>query len=268
MPAIGTLGQPVSPARPATAPLNAARAAGLRLRCAGMSHPGYTRAHNEDCWRIDAPAGLLVLADGMGGYNAGEVASALAVEAIAANLSGGGEVCVTDTGHADAMRRAIERANASILAAAARRPECLGMGTTVVCAWRWGTQLTVGHVGDSRAYVLRGQQLIRLTRDHSVSQALADAGIDEDPEAMHGVLTRALGVEPLVDADLCRMDLQGGDRLLLCSDGLTDMLGDGQIAATLAGADTAEAASEALVAQALAAGGLDNVTALVAFAEL
>lgn len=267
MPAIGIRGEPLSASRPTNITAGAPRVPAIRLSCAGASHAGYARAHNEDAWRIDVPSGLLVLADGMGGYNAGEVASALAVEAIAANLSGGGEVCLLDGEPGDAMRVAIERANASIVSAAARRPECLGMGTTVVCAVVAAGRVLVGHVGDSRAYLLRGGVLARMTRDHSVSQALADAGIDTEPEAMRGVLTRALGVEREVDPDLCRADLQPGDRLLLCSDGLTDMLGDSAIAQLLGNAPSASVAAEALIAAALEAGGLDNVTALVAIAE-
>ena len=233
---------------------------------AGLSDAGRSRTHNEDAWRIDPGIGLIVLADGMGGYNAGEVASAIAVEAVALALAD--EIFGDDTSQPhDQLARAVHAANAAILAAVARRPECLGMGTTLAVAWICGSALRFSHVGDSRVYLLRAGRLYQLTRDHSVGQAMIDAGLS-DPEharrsSMRGVLTRALGVEPTVQPDYGEFELVGGDRLLLCSDGLTDMVVDDQIARILSRDASPPELAQDLVDRALAQGGFDNVTALV-----
>jgi protein phosphatase len=162
--------------------------------------------------------------------------------------------------------QAVQRANEAILAAAARRPECLGMGTTVAvltiardCAW-------FAHVGDSRIYLQRAGELVRLTRDHSVGQAMADAGLAGDAAktmAMGGVLTRALGVGVSVDTDVGHVGIADGDRLLLCSDGLTDLVAEESIRGLLGRREPASTSAHRLVEAALDAGGLDNVTALV-----
>jgi len=233
---------------------------------AGLSDAGRSRAHNEDAWRIDPGIGLIALADGMGGYNAGEVASAIAVETIARALAD--EIFGDETHQPhDQLARAIHAANAAILAAAARRPECLGMGTTLAVAWICGSALRFSHVGDSRIYLMRAGRLYQLTRDHSVGQALIDAGLSDPDQArqssMRGVLTRALGVEPTVQPDYGEFELAGGDRLLLCSDGLTDMVADEQIARLLARDASSDELVKDLIERALAQGGHDNVTALV-----
>ena len=141
------------------------------------------------------------------------------------------------------------------------------MGTTVVVAWVCGSALRFAHVGDSRIYLLRAATLHQLTRDHSVGQAMIDAGLS-DPESvressMRGVLTRALGVEPAVQPDYGEFELAPGDRLLLCSDGLTDMVSDADIGVILARDAASACLVQDLVDRALASGGIDNVTALV-----
>jgi protein phosphatase len=233
---------------------------------AGLSDAGRSRAHNEDAWRIDPALGLMVLADGMGGYNAGEVASAIAVESVTRTLSDPWAFDQHQPAH-DQLAQAVHAANADILAAAARRPECLGMGTTLVLAWLRGRSLRFAHVGDSRLYLLRGGHLHQLTRDHSVGQAMIDAGLS-DPDgaresSMRGVLTRALGVEPQVLPDYGELDLMTGDRLLMCSDGLTDMVDDREIRHILLAHTEVGSATRALIDRALEQGGFDNVTALM-----
>lgn len=233
---------------------------------AGVSDAGRCRAHNEDAWLIDPGRGLLLLADGMGGYNAGEIASAIAIETLRRSPD---PTEATDREALSCARLAdrVEAANRAILAAAARRPECLGMGTTLVVAWLSGTHLRYAHVGDSRLYLMRDSVLTLLTRDHSVGQAMIDAGL-ADAQAvrqsrMRGVLTRALGVEPGVQVDCAELLLRSGDRLLLCSDGLTDMVADRAIGEILGAAGAPADLAQRLLDRALRLGGHDNVTAIV-----
>lgn len=237
---------------------------------AGASDPGRLCEHNEDSWRIVAEPGLLLLADGMGGYNAGEVASGIAVDTVARfafdePAAGRGDDPL------EQLAQAVCAANAAILAAAARRPECLGMGTTLSVAWVSGSRLFHAHVGDSRIYLLRAGRLARLTRDHSVGQAMADAGIQDPTDglraSLRGVLTRALGVEAAVDPDFGEVALEPGDRVLLCSDGISDVVPEAVIAAHLGSDAGADALVRALVEEALRAGGADNATAVVALFE-
>lgn len=238
--------------------------------CAGVSDPGCAREHNEDSWRALPDSGLLLLADGMGGYNAGEVASAIAVDAVAAfAFDEPPAPCSIDP--LEQLAQAFAAANAAILTAAARRPECLGMGTTLASAWISGSRLFHAHVGDSRVYLLRSGRLARLTRDHSVGQAMLDAGVRGQAGAvqasLRGVLTRALGVEPAVEPDFGEVALEPGDRLLLCSDGVSDFVPDARIARLLAGKGPARALAAALVEAAIEAGSTDNATAVVAVFE-
>ncbi len=241
----------------------------LIYRWAAESDTGLARAHNEDSWLVGSHGRLLVLADGMGGYNAGEIASQIAINTIASALVDSepehGQVAV----RSDRLSQAIAQANLAIRSAAARRPECLGMGTTVVVAWHLvANQWLVGHVGDSRAYLVKPDRLERLTRDHSLGQAMLDSGAMTQRQLraypMRGVLTRALGIEPSVQADVCQVSLAPGESLLMCSDGLSDLVAESLIHRVLClhrGAPAQQVG--ALVDLALQAGGLDNVTALL-----
>ncbi len=256
----------LKPVAPAGAAASRNRLA-ASFEAAAATDAGRSRGHNEDSWFVAADLGLLALADGMGGYNAGEVASSLAIGSLVDYL----RKEVSADGAADPLdllARAIGAANASILAAAARRPECLGMGTTVATAWLLGSRLYYAHVGDSRIYLVRGGRLARLTRDHSVGQAMIDAGMPDAASsrriALRGVLTRALGVEPSVEPDFGELALEPGDALMLCSDGLTDLVGDEGIAQLLLAHADPNARAQALVGAALDAGGYDNVTVVVA----
>ncbi len=232
-----------------------------------VTDPGPGRPHNEDRWRVDDASGMFVLADGMGGYNAGEVASEIATRTVAELV---GALRAAGLPPADALARAVAAAHRGIVDFAHTRPECLGMATTLVAASITGGRLTVAHVGDSRAYLYRDGALRRLTRDHSIGQQMLDTGRMTESQVRRlparGILTRALGIEtePPV-ADVAALDWRAGDLLLLCSDGLTDSLDDARIAAVLdaPGTPLARLASE-LIVGALTRGCTDDATVLIA----
>jgi protein phosphatase len=232
-----------------------------------VTDAGPSRPHNEDRWRTDDAHGVFALADGMGGYNAGELASEIAVRTVAELVGALHEAGLpTD----DALERAVSVAHAGILDFAHARPECLGMGTTLVAAVICDGRLTVAHVGDSRAYLLRDGVLRRITADHSIGQKMLLEGRMTTAQIRRlparGILTRALGIDADPPrADVALLDWLPDDLLLLCSDGLTDSLDDDHLAAVLArpGITRAGAAGE-LMAAALAAGCIDNITLLIA----
>ena len=256
----------LAPAQRVPAPRLAGAAAAVPgLVHGGCSDAGPVRPHNEDSWRALPEAGLFVVADGMGGYRAGEVAAEIAVDTacrLVPDYSMSGEPGV-------ALARAFAASNHPILDWAAANPDCLGMGTTLIACLLHDGVLHVAHVGDSRAYLLRAGRLHRLTRDHSIGQALSDSGAVTESQLRNlpgrGILTRALGVEESVACDVVAYDWEPEDRLLLCSDGVSDPLPDEAIARLLVEFDSAGAAAqaEALVAAAVNAGGCDNITALV-----
>ena len=234
---------------------------------ATVTDPGPSRPHNEDRWRVDAASGTFALADGMGGYNAGEVASEIATRTVAELVAA---LRAAGLAPADALVRAVSAAHAGIVEFAHTRPECLGMATTLVVATIADGRLTVAHVGDSRAYLLRDGELRRLTRDHSIGQQMLDAGRMTESQVRRlparGILTRALGIEtePPV-ADVVELDWRAGDLLMLCSDGLSDSLDDGTIARALdAPGATLGALASALIVAALARGCTDDSTVLLA----
>jgi protein phosphatase len=233
---------------------------------AAASEGGPARRHNEDRWAADVAGGVFALADGMGGYNAGEVAAEIAVRTVAQGVTALREAGLSI---ADALARAVATAHAGIVDYARTRPECLGMATTLVAAAVDGDALTVVHVGDSRAYLLRDGVLRRLTADHSVGQQMLEAGRLTESQVRRmpsrGILTRALGIAsepPLVD--VFRGDWRVGDLLLLCSDGLTDALDDAGIARAAAADSPLHDRARALLAAALSQGGTDDSTVLLA----
>ncbi|MES3022227.1 MAG: Stp1/IreP family PP2C-type Ser/Thr phosphatase [Pseudomonadota bacterium] len=236
------------------------------LDIASLSDPGMLRSHNEDMLATDAGGAFVILADGMGGYNAGEVASEMAVTELSAALAAG----AGGASHkGDLLRDAVERINAAIHDAAVSRPGCAGMGSTLVAAMFHNGKVSVAHVGDSRMYRWREGRLEQITRDHSLLQEQLDGGLIT-PEEAHlsrhkNLVTRALGVEPSVVAEVNEYTAAVGDLYLLCSDGLSDMVGDDIIAALLLahGADLT-AACAALVAAANQNGGRDNVSVVLA----
>src|SRR3982750_1555846 len=194
------------------------------------------RAHNEDTIFVDR-AGLAILADGMGGYNAGEVASGIAVnvikEGLLPELISGRDLSKVDihmglTHAALLLQQQIAAANKGIYEAAQSRPECAGMGTTVVAAVFHGGRVSIGHIGDSRCYRLRGEKFEQLTHDHSLLQEQIDSGQLTAEQAKYSLnknlVTRALGIEAIVPADIAEYRVEANDIYLLCSDGLTDMV--------------------------------------------
>lgn len=238
------------------------------------THPGLLRQNNEDAAAYDATYGLGVLADGMGGYNAGEVAASMAVSAIRAELgdwlsAAGPQAPVRDT--RKAMDRCVQHANQAILNAARADPSCAGMGTTLVMAVFQGQRMVVGHIGDSRAYRLRQRKLQQVTRDHSLLQEQIDAGLITPAQAafssQRNLVTRALGIEEAVELDLDELTVEAGDLYLLCSDGLSDMVDDSLIAQILCGPASLERKAQALIDGANARGGRDNITVLLAQAQ-
>lgn len=223
------------------------------IACHARSDVGLKRSNNEDRVHVDDRCGLAVVADGMGGHSAGEVASQLAVEAIAARLSGQNGFWPFGRRRREraALLDAVRDANRSVYAASVADPAYRGMGTTVVVLWIRSRVGHVAHVGDSRLYRLREGALERLTRDHSM------AGVDG---MMRNVLTRAVGVEPEVEIDYREIELRPGDSFLLCSDGLSGVVEDGAIERVLLEGPGGDATVEKLIALAHAAGAPDNVT--------
>lgn len=243
-----------------------------RLAIAAQSHTGLVREHNEDNFGFDAASGLVVLADGMGGYRAGEVASAVAVTALfqslpqllAARRPGNAEA----QGDLAVLGRAVEHANRQVLDLARSDHECGGMGTTLTAGWFHGDRLSIAHVGDSRLYRYRDYRLAPVTMDHTVVQELVNHGFYTHEEAktsvQRNIVTRALGIDSQVQIDLFDVDVLGGDIYLFCSDGLNDMIDDREIGNILRRSSTdLDYGAEELVKQALDNGGKDNVTVLL-----
>ncbi len=233
----------------------------------GRSDCGRIRMHNEDTFRVDSARGLFVVADGMGGHAGGEVASALAVETVFKTLLGGKESGKTETCNAEALQTAIELANNTIYQDAQVNPEQKGMGTTLTFMYWDRCQFHFGHVGDSRAYRLRGQDLIQLTRDHTWVDMQVRVGMLSQKEAEHTrmrhILIKSLGTQPGIEPDIAPIDVQSNDRFLLCSDGLSDLVEHNDLRTILAGNGTLAAITGRLIDKANAVGGRDNITAVV-----
>ncbi len=231
---------------------------------------GRARSNNEDSVAVDEASGLAVLADGMGGYNAGEVASGMLTSFIKAELGRwlqeAGE-SATDAEVRRAMVICVDNANRAIFNAANSNPQYAGMGTTLVLAVFREGRLLVGHVGDSRAYRLRGGKLTQITRDHSLLQEQIDAGLITPEQAAFSanknLVTRAVGVEDTVLLETHLHETQPGDWYLLCSDGLSDMLDDEAIAQVLQMHDSVPAAGAGLIDAANDAGGKDNIAVVL-----
>lgn len=232
--------------------------------------PGRARDNNEDALVFDDPTQLCVLADGMGGYNAGEIASGMATAFIKSEMAR----WLSEAGrHAKIkeIRRALEicvdNANRSIFNASDSNPQYSGMGTTLVVGVFHGNTLLLGHIGDSRCYRLRNQELLQITKDHSLLQEQIDAGLITQEQAssssIKNLVTRALGVEDAVALEINEHEVEAGDCYLMCSDGLTDMVDDAEIASILGGADPMEQKADSLVAVANEHGGRDNISVLL-----
>ena len=231
----------------------------------GCSDSGRVREHNEDTLRIDSGRGLFVIADGMGGHAGGEIASGLAVETVFKTLldrKGEAAPC-----NAEALQSAIELANTIIFQNAGACRERTGMGTTLTIMCWDRCQFYFGHVGDSRAYRLRGHELVQLTQDHTWVDMQVRAGILSQKEAEHGgmrhILIKSLGTQPGIEPDIVPVEVDSGDRFLLCSDGLTDLVDHDDLLNILANRRTPAKTSRHLVEKANAVGGSDNISAVV-----
>jgi protein phosphatase len=232
------------------------------LQMAGVTDPGRRRSRNEDDIAFDADGGFAILADGMGGHNAGDVASRLVVETLTASLR-------AEVGEAPArLKRALVEANRRVHSQAQAAVEHTGMGATVVAALFTPRRLLVAHVGDARLYRWRAGRLQPLTADHSLVQELVASGMLTPEDARRSphrnVVTRAIGIGPQVAVEVSSHPRRRGDRLLLCSDGLTDLVDEAAIAAILAAGRPPEATALDLVALANERGGTDNVSVIIA----
>jgi PPM family protein phosphatase len=242
------------------------------LEVATCTHPGMVRSHNEDSIAADAEAGLVVLADGMGGYNAGEVASGIAVEYIRTELkkqlTGKNPEDIDQNNAEKLISSHAAQANAAIYQSAQSQPQYSGMGTTLVVALWHDNHVSVGHVGDSRLYRLRDGKLSQVTRDHSLLQEQIDSGMITKEQARHSqnknLVTRAVGIDPEVETEVHTYPVQVGDIYLMCSDGLNDMVTDEDIETTLSSlAANLQLAAQQLVQQACDNGGRDNVSVIL-----
>ena len=241
-----------------------------------QTHPGMVRAHNEDSVACEASCGLVVLTDGMGGYNAGEVASGIAVSVVASEIKhyledarpedkdavSGEDVAVV------LLRSNVQKANLSIFHAAHSQPQYAGMGTTIVSGLFYDNRVAVAHIGDSRMYRLRGEVFESITRDHSLLQEQIDSGMISKADARmsqnKNLVTRAVGIDEEVEAELHVHEVKRGDIYLLCSDGLNDMVEDDDIADTVM---TLKSNLPLLATQLIQAandnGGRDNVSVIL-----
>ena len=249
----------------------------MRIVSGGVTDQGRVRTNNEDCYQIVEPLHLFVLSDGMGGEAHGEIASAMAVETVvkhcldmetnpAAKIVGAVEP--KWSAPTKRLSSAVHMANRNIFKSAEENPDQHGMGATLTAAWINGARLSIAHVGDSRAYLLRGGGLLQLTRDHSLVAEQVRQGILTAAEAeesdMQSVLLRALGAQAEIEVDAEEHTLFPRDAVLLCSDGLTRVVTEPEIAGTLQAETDPTQAAEKLVALANERGGPDNITVVIA----
>jgi protein phosphatase len=246
------------------------------LQTASLTDPGRVRDHNEDCIESRPDIGLYVLADGMGGYNAGEVASGMATSLIADGLQEAWsprDAARLGRDQAKAkseqvIREHILRSNSAIFTTSQNNPECAGMGTTLVMGLFYDNFVTVAHIGDSRMYRLRGDRMEQITRDHSLLQEQLDSGLITPEEAKmsqnKNLVTRALGIDPTVEPEIHVHEAQADDVYLLCSDGLSDMVEDEEIRLTLITLKSNPSLTvQQLVQAANDNGGRDNISAML-----
>jgi len=246
------------------------------LEITTATDPGMVRSHNEDSIAVDATSGYVILADGMGGYNAGEVASGIATAMLGTSLKqiledaepGKIERESGETLAVKILREQIAGANASIYQAAKSQPQYAGMGTTLVIGLFYDKHLSVAHLGDSRLYRLRQDEFKQITRDHSLLQEQIDSGMITQEMARfslnRNLVTRALGIDPEVEPEIHTYEVEVGDVYLLCSDGLSDMVEDDEIQLTLASLQAnLPLASQQLVQLANDNGGRDNISVIL-----
>jgi len=251
----------------------------MRMQAAGSSDTGRVRRHNEDAYSCDSQLGLFVVCDGMGGESAGEVASRIAVDTIVAQFNGD-SAPRDDEAQRDArgfsvrtsrLETALLAGNRAIFEASQENTEHAGMGSTVVSAWIANNVASIAHVGDSRAYLGRAGRLEQLTEDHSLVEEQVKAGLmsrEESLTALHrNILTRALGRAANIPVDLTEVPLRAGDFLLLCTDGVTQMVSDETLAQTIFTLQQPQRICEELIKLANSSGGIDNSTVVVVKVE-
>ncbi len=247
----------------------------LKVAARGVTDVGQKRDHNEDAFLVDEELALFVVADGMGGHAGGGTASRLAVETIQrevraarerqASVFGAG-AGIEDSKLPDVLREAVDRACAVIYDTAQGDPELAGMGTTVTAALVDGPSAFVGHVGDSRCYLLRAGRIYQVSEDHSLVNEQLKAGAISADEARHSrfrnIITRSVGFEHDVQVDLMGLEVEAGDALVICCDGLSNLVEDNEILQIVGSAPLGEA-PERLIALANERGGDDNITVIV-----
>lgn len=245
------------------------------LEIVSQTNPGVVRSHNEDSVAHDASIGLVVLADGMGGYNAGEVASGIAVSVLSSEVGHHlKDARPEDLNDANEelglalLRENVKKSNLSIFHAAQSQPQYAGMGTTIVTALFYDNRMAVAHIGDSRLYRLRDEELECLTRDHSLLQEQIDSGLISKDDARQSknknLVTRAVGIDADVEPELQMYDVRAGDVYLLCSDGLNDMVEDEDIAMTIQMLrNNLPLAATQLIQMANDNGGRDNISVIL-----
>lgn len=239
----------------------------MEIKMTGVTHQGMVRINNEDSISMMDDIGIAVLADGMGGHLAGEVASSMAVEMVEqyfTEIKGN----ANSTLDRESMMDSIVLANTAVFELSQERPECAGMGTTIVACCFVDGKIITGHVGDSRLYRLRNDALEQVTQDHSVVQELVSRGFMSQEEANNSMnknlVTKALGIDAAVEPDIDEHEYQDGDVYLLCSDGLSDVVSDPEIEKTmLAHKGNIEESAKYLVDQANSAGGPDNISVIL-----
>lgn len=249
----------------------------MKLEVFGKSDVGRIRSNNEDAFKIDEKIGLMVVADGMGGHSAGEVASKMAVETIVESMRRfviHGEVAILGKVNPDFSERtnqlasSIRLSNQIIYESAKAKPQYQGMGTTVDSVWVGKEKISIAHVGDSRVYLVRVGKINPLTRDHSLVAEQEAKGLITREEAekseIKNILTRAVGVAENVEVDMLETEWYDGDILIVCTDGLCRMVSDEQILETVFKMKNPKMTAEHLIDMANVAGGLDNTTVIAA----
>lgn len=243
------------------------------MRSVGKTDIGLVRKVNEDSFLCEQLVGidntyLYIVADGMGGHNAGEVASSMAVQEVASYIKKNIEVLMLgDKDIQDLLRNAILYANDKVYKTSIKKSNCLGMGTTLSMVLAKGSSAYIGHVGDSRIYLIRDNEISRLTEDHSLVAELIKRGTIKPEEANNhpqkNVITRALGTEYSIESDVSRWDMKRGDLILICTDGLSNVVYEKDMVCVLEGTSDLNEACELLIEKAKEKGGFDNITAIV-----
>ncbi len=231
---------------------------GVLMQVVGLSDIGLIRPRNEDSFYINKQAGIFIICDGMGGHKGGDVASNMAIDTIVAETLAHKEL------NLDLLNEAIRKANYKIWLEGLNNSDLHEMGTTISLASITDMELNICHVGDSRIYLIRKNQITQLTKDHTLAEKMRERGISEtEQKSYKHVLTRALGINDKVEIDNLALGLQMGDLILLCSDGLSDMLSDQELLNTIKIKNEIETIGRNLIKKAISKGGRDNITLIL-----